>query len=356
MRNFQFLFLPKRLAIAAMLPLFLLSHGAAAAEATPRYIQGNYATPQSSETAVAIPYKATQGAGDLNVVIVGWNDSTARVSSVRDSKGNVYQLATGPFVTGALTQSIYYAKKIPAAAAATNTVTVSFSSAARYPDIRILEYSGIDQVIPVDTFISASGTSASCGSGTLRTTNSTDLLLAANMVTSVTSGAGSGFAQRLLTSPDADIAEDRVVTAVGSYSATAPLAYSGGWLMQLVAFRAASTTPTPTPSPTPTPKPTPTPTPTPKPSPTPTPSGSSSVTLSWNADAATGSAATNPVGYRLHLGTASGSYTQTTTLGKVTTIKVSSLTSGKTYYCVVTAYNSAGLDGSPSNQISFKAP
>jgi nitrogen fixation protein FixH len=40
----------------------------------------------------------------------------------------------------------------------------------------------------------------------------------------------------LLTTPEGDIAEDRMVTATGSYSATAPLS-SGQWIMQMVAFR-----------------------------------------------------------------------------------------------------------------------
>ena len=44
---------------------------------------------------------------------------------------------------------------------------------------------------------------------------------------------------RLITSPDGNILEDRVVTAAGSYSATAAV-NGAGWVMQLVAFRAAS--------------------------------------------------------------------------------------------------------------------
>ena len=55
-----------------------------------------------------------------------------------------------------------------------------------------------------------------------------------------TAGPGSGFTSRLLTSPDADIAEDEMVGAVGSYSATAPLSVSGAWIMQMVAFRAGT--------------------------------------------------------------------------------------------------------------------
>src|SRR5207247_2307674 len=48
----------------------------------------------------------------------------------------------------------------------------------------------------------------------------------------------TGFTSRLLTSPDGDIAEDRMVTATGSYSATtAALSPAGPWVMQMVAFR-----------------------------------------------------------------------------------------------------------------------
>ena len=48
--------------------------------------------------------------------------------------------------------------------------------------------------------------------------------------------------------------------------------------------------------------------------------------------------------------------TQTTTLGNVTTATVSSLVSGTTYYCAVTAYDSAGLDSPVSNEIVYQAP
>jgi uncharacterized membrane protein len=210
----------------------------ALAASTISYVQGNYATPQTPQTTVNVTFTAAQVAGDLNVVAVGWNDSTATVSAVRDSKGNVYTRAVGPtVVSGALSQSIYYAKNIAPAAAGTNVVTVTFSTAAVYPDIRILEYSGADPNNPVDVTAASSGNSTSSSSGSATTTNATDLIFGANMVLTTTSGPGSGFTKRLLTSPDGDIAEDRMVTATGSYSATAPIVPSGRWIMQMVAFR-----------------------------------------------------------------------------------------------------------------------
>ena len=59
------------------------------------YVQGNYAVPQAAAS-VPVKFNAAQFAGDLNVVAVGWNDSTARVSTVTDTSGNVYTLAVGP--------------------------------------------------------------------------------------------------------------------------------------------------------------------------------------------------------------------------------------------------------------------
>ena len=142
------------------------------------YIQGNSATPQTSQTTVTVPYTLAQTAGDLNILVVGWNDSTAAVSSVTDSEGNSYVVAAAPVVqSGTATQAIYYAKNIAAAAAGANAVTVTFTTAARYPDIRIGEYSGLDPTNPLDVSVGAQGNSSTSSSGTVSTTNANDLLV-----------------------------------------------------------------------------------------------------------------------------------------------------------------------------------
>ena len=208
--------------------------------ATPQYVQGNSATPSTPQMTVTVPYNAAQTTGNLNLVIIGWNDTTARISSVTDSKGNSYSLAVGPTILSTvngepLSQSIYYAKNIAAANAGANGVKVTFTAPAVYPDIRVLEYSGVNPVSPLDVVVSASGNSATSNSGAVTTTNATDLLVGANTVYTSTNGAGSGFTLRLNT-PNGDIAEDRVVMSAGSYSAGAPLSSAGGWVMQMVAL------------------------------------------------------------------------------------------------------------------------
>jgi hypothetical protein len=186
-----------------------------------------------------VPFKTVQAAGDLNVVIVGWtNNNVAQLAGVVDSRGNAYQLAVGPTVTGNRAQVMYYAANIAAAPAGGNIVTVTFNAAAQSADVRILEYSGIDTTSPLDVAVGGSGSSNSSATPVLTTTNARDLLVARNNVASWTLAAGTGFTSRLITNPNGDIAEDRVVTATGSYTATAPLGSAGAWIMQMVAFRA----------------------------------------------------------------------------------------------------------------------
>ena len=206
------------------------------------YVQGNYATPQTPQISVTVAYSSAQNAGDLNVVVVGWNNSTSTVSAVTDAKGNAYSIAAGPtIVSGVASQSIFYAKSIAAGA---NAVTVTFTAPARFPNVRILEYRGGDPSQAVDINAAGTGTGSNCSSGFASTRNAADLLFGANYSQNPATRAGFGFTRRLLTSQEGGIAEDRMVNSRGSYSATAPLSASGWWVMQMVAFRADSTPPT----------------------------------------------------------------------------------------------------------------
>jgi hypothetical protein len=50
-----------------------------------QFVQLSYATPQSNTSTVNVKYVAAQALGNLNVVAVGWNDTSATVSSVTDT-------------------------------------------------------------------------------------------------------------------------------------------------------------------------------------------------------------------------------------------------------------------------------
>ena len=72
------------------------------------------------------------------------------------------------------------------------------------------------------------------------------------------------------------------------------------------------------------------------------------VTLAWNANAEE-----NLAGYRVRYGLTTGSHTEVVDVGKETTVTLSGLTATTAYYVVVTAYNTAGLESLPSDEISF---
>src|ERR1700683_4489414 len=209
-----------------------------------RFVQVASATPQSSTASVPVAYSTAQTTGDLNVVIVGWNDASASVQSVTDSAGNHYSLAIGPTTGTALRQSIYYAPNI--VASSSNTVTVTFNQAATKPDIRILEYSGVATSNPLDVSTGTSGTSNAADSGFISTNAANELIVGGHMVSATTTVMGGApFTPRIITSPDSNSAADRAVNVLGSYHYWATLNASDPWVSQVVTFRAANSSTVP---------------------------------------------------------------------------------------------------------------
>jgi fibronectin type 3 domain-containing protein len=74
------------------------------------------------------------------------------------------------------------------------------------------------------------------------------------------------------------------------------------------------------------------------------------ATLAWDPNTETDLA-----GYRIHYGTASGSYTVHLDVHNVTTYTVTGLADGQTYYFAATAYNASGSESGYSNQVTFSA-
>ncbi len=72
------------------------------------------------------------------------------------------------------------------------------------------------------------------------------------------------------------------------------------------------------------------------------------VTLAWDA-----SPEPDLAGYKIHYGTASGSYSAHLDVRNVTTYTVTGLAEGQTYYFAATAYDEAGNESSYSNQVSY---
>jgi hypothetical protein len=74
-----------------------------------------------------------------------------------------------------------------------------------------------------------------------------------------------------------------------------------------------------------------------------------SVALTWKA-----SPDPRATGYVLVYGNASGAYTQSTNVGKVTQSTITGLVKGRTYYFAVYAYSGASLQSELSNEVSYR--
>jgi len=76
-----------------------------------------------------------------------------------------------------------------------------------------------------------------------------------------------------------------------------------------------------------------------------------SVTLAWDP-----SPNTNVVGYKIYYGGASGVYTNTVTLGNVTSATIGGLVDGATYYLTATSVSATGDESAFSNEAMYSAP
>ena len=129
------------------------------------YMQGNYATPQSPQTTVNVTFTAAQVAGDFNVIVVGWDDSTAVVSSVQYQWQHVY-LGGRPHHSEWNRVTIHLlCQEHCRGSGGSQHCHRNLCSAANYPDIRIVEYNGADPNNPLDVTSANTGNSSTSNSG-----------------------------------------------------------------------------------------------------------------------------------------------------------------------------------------------
>lgn len=205
-----------------------------AALSQPQYTQVNSGQ-SNSAASIAVTYPLVQVAGSTNVVAVGWNAATGTVSSVADSAGNTYASAVGPTRGTGLSDQIFTAKNIAGGA---NTVTVTFSGAQPFIDVRILEYAAIDTTTPVDVAVGAAGTGQTASSGNATSTNATDIIVGSGMTIGVFTAPGASFTSRLITPTFGDIIEDSLVNTAGTKAAVATTKnLTDNWVMNMVALK-----------------------------------------------------------------------------------------------------------------------
>jgi len=79
--------------------------------------------------------------------------------------------------------------------------------------------------------------------------------------------------------------------------------------------------------------------------------GAQSVSLAWDA-----TTDLNVAGYNVYYGTNSGQYVYSSTVDHTTNTTVTGLQDGVTYFFVVTAFNTAGLESPWSNEVIYSVP
>jgi hypothetical protein len=182
--------------------------------------------------AFSLSFPANAVAGDL--ILVGFDfDTNATASSVTDSQGNVFTPVGNQLTSpGGARSRVYYAKAIKGGA---DTVTVNLSATSAWIEMYLAEYSGVDQVNPIDVQAGASGNAGTVSSGNSATTVAGDLIFG-YCVADWACTAGSGFAAR--STFNHNLIEDMLVGNPGSYAAISSA--NNGWTMQMVALKPAA--------------------------------------------------------------------------------------------------------------------
>lgn len=186
-----------------------------------------------------VGFRLPEGAGNLNVVVIGWNDSTTTLApaAVTDDLGNIYAAAGRAVAGNGLTQAIYYSANV---AGGWNHVHVHWNGVPSLPSVRILEYTGVAVTDPIDGGgIGAAGTGPTLPSFSLSTTSAKDLIVVGTIAGGVASPGtpGPGWFQRIY--GDDIYVEDKIASKTGPHPIPQP--FSGtAWITNAVAFKASA--------------------------------------------------------------------------------------------------------------------
>src|SRR5215831_6775609 len=142
------------------------------AAATPAFVQGG-SRQINSGTTNTLSFNSANTAGNLVVVYAVWSNTSS--VTITDSRGNVYaSVAARATWNGSWSSQTFYAQNV---AGGSNAVTERFANGVNsFGILYIHEYSGIDKAAPLDVTIGATGTSSAMSSGSVTTTNASDLL------------------------------------------------------------------------------------------------------------------------------------------------------------------------------------
>ena len=193
-------------------------------------------------TSIAAAFTTNNVAGNAIIVVALWLFAGNHTATIADSLGNTYSTAVAKYGNGDANSfsQIWFASNIASGA---NTVTVTFSGNNAESYLIVSEYSGLATagMFDVQSSNQAAGTALDSLSAT--TTQADELIFGAggNEVSVVTITPGTNFTLRL--QQGQLFSEDRIVTAIASYNATATQDNTNFWQMAMATFKGAVAAP-----------------------------------------------------------------------------------------------------------------
>jgi hypothetical protein len=335
----------KLLLSAALLPLTFIAAGCVGSAVKQQAQQTQ--TPQISLSASTFNFSTVVIGQNTTQTIKISNPGTGPLQIATVSVSNNAYTISGPAfpVTIQPAASAAYTLTFAPTSAGTVTATMDITSNAA-PNLASVALSGVGEKafanLVVTPAVISFGNLALKATSTQNVTlqNTGDVSLSVQGVT--ISGAGFGYSDL---SPGFSLAPNQSVTfqvwfspkVAGAAAATLTLLSANIASPETVSMSGdgvSTTTPPPT-----------------NPPPTNPPPAQHSVALNWNASTS------QVVGYRVYRGeTAGGSYTALTSSLSALTYTDSTVSAGTTYYYVVTAVDSSGVESSYSNQVTAVIP
>jgi Domain of unknown function (DUF4082)/Fibronectin type III domain/Bacterial Ig domain len=291
----------------------------------------------SGVSSLAVTPQAPLGTGDRIVVEASsWSGSAATTSAVTDSAGDTFT-EVSHFTGSDKTEQSIWTAPVTSGAGVTATVTAKFTGSTDAA-ITMLEYTGLSTAAgsaSVDQVATANGTTSTAGtvsSGVTAATGAGNELAIGFYSDSGfgdTLTAGSGWTARTNVSSTQDmeiLAEDQVVGAGATPSATAGTGGRTTWEMATVVFKSGSSAAPSAPA---------------APANVTATAGNQSATVSWTAPANNGSPITS---YTItpYIGSTGQTPTVITGTPPATSTVVTGLTNGTAYTFTVTATNGIG--------------
>ncbi|HSN12434.1 MAG TPA: fibronectin type III domain-containing protein [Propionibacteriaceae bacterium] len=333
-------------AVMLVVPLAAVSLPATAGTG-PVFVQQTSGRVHSGSLALPLPQAVTLG--DRLVVEVGiWSIGGATAKSVTDSAGNTWTRLTATLASDH-TQLSSWTAPVTAGGGTKPTVTVTATGTANI-GVGVLDYSGVSTVTGAGVVdVSRTATGATGGTPITVATGATSATTAGPEVAigmyadsgfGDTLTAGPGWTQRVNVSPTGDmefLAEDQVVNAGATPSATFGTGPNTPWLAAILVLKSATTAPTAPAAPT---------------AVVATTTSSTSATVSWGVPADGGSPITS---YTVTPYAGAVAQAPVTVIGTPPSpsAAVTGLTTGVSYTFTVTATNAIGTSpaSAPSNAI-----